>query len=64
MSEKKVIYQANVVSLPTLKMVLGEVSSPNNERIGYYQGGSEIKQPGIEMETAVTKLIKHLEKKK
>jgi len=62
MSEKKVVYQANVISLPTLKMVLGEVPSPNPSRGDRQQAGSEIKQPGIEMETIVTKLITHLNK--
>lgn len=60
MSEKKVVYQANVVSLQTLKMVLGEFSSPNPRTVDRHQNGSEIKQSGVEMETIVTKLITHL----
>jgi len=60
MSEKKVVYQANVVSLPTLKMEMGEVFSPNSRRDGSQSNGSGIKQPGVEMETIVTKLITHL----
>jgi len=63
MSEKKVIYQANVNSLATLKMVLGEVPSPNPSRVGRHQVGTEIKQAGVEMESVVTKLITHLKKK-
>lgn len=62
MSEKKVIYQANVVSSPTLKMVLGEVPPPNPGRNGHHQDKLEIKHPGIEMETVVTKLITYLKK--
>lgn len=59
MSEKKVVYQANVIALPPLKMVLGEVPSPNPNRDGR-KTGLENKQPGIEMEGIVTKLITHL----
>ena len=62
MSEKKVIYQANVISLPTLKMILGEVPTQNHGRDCRHLAGSEIKQPGIELETVVTKLITHLKK--
>ena len=60
MSEKKIVYQANVVSLPTLKLVLGEDPSPNPKRDGRHLTGLDIKQPGIEMEKVVTKLITHL----
>ncbi len=63
MTEKKVVYQANVISLPSLKMVLGDVPSPNPGRGSRHQAGSEIKQPGVELETVVTKLITHLKKK-
>jgi hypothetical protein len=63
MSEKKVVYQSNVISLPTLKMVLGEDSSPNPKRDGHKRSGLDIAQPGIEMEMVVTKLITHLKKK-
>jgi hypothetical protein len=63
MSEKKVVYQSNVISLPTLKMVLGEDPSPNPKRDGHKRSGLDIDQPGIEMEMVVTKLITHLKKK-
>jgi hypothetical protein len=59
MSEKKVIYQANTIGLPPIKMVLGEVPSPNPNRDGR-KIGLEIRQPGIELEGIVTKLIMHL----
>jgi hypothetical protein len=59
MSDKKVVYQANVVALPPLKMVLGEVPSPNPKRDGN-RTGIEIREPGIEMEGIVTRLISHL----
>jgi|GEM_PF-1692878 len=62
MSEKKVIYEANVVSFPLLKMDSGEVPSPNPGNFSHRQVGPEIKLPGFEMETAVTKLITHLKK--
>jgi hypothetical protein len=55
MSDKKVVYQANVVALPPLKMVLGEVPSPNPKRDGN-RTGCEIREPGIEMDG----LISHL----
>ena len=62
MTEKKVVYQATVSSLPTLKMVLGDVPTPNPKRGGRLQAGSKNKHGGIEMETIVTKLITHFKK--
>jgi len=64
MSEKKIVYQANAISIPSLKMVLGDVPTPNPGRFSPQQAGSEIKQPGIEMESVVTRLITHLKKMK
>ncbi|HBG73922.1 MAG: hypothetical protein A2X25_03355 [Chloroflexi bacterium GWB2_49_20] len=59
MSEKKVVYQANMVSLPSLKMVLGEVPSPNPKR-DHRMTGLENRFPGNEMQRIITKLINHL----
>lgn len=59
MSEKKVVYQANVIALPPFKMVMGEVPSPNPKRDDRMVG-LENRQPGIELEGIVVKLITHL----
>jgi hypothetical protein len=63
MSEKKTVYQANVMSLPSLKMVLGEVPSPNPIR-DVRTSRLENKNNPVEMESIVTKLITHLKKNK
>lgn len=63
MSEKKTVYQANVISLPTLKMVLGEVPSPNPNREIRSNRLDNKKNP-VEMESIVNKLITHLKKNK
>jgi hypothetical protein len=63
MSEKKVVYQSNVMSLPPLKMVLGEVPSPNPKKDNPLSG-LEIKKPGPEMEGIVAKLITHFKEKR
>lgn len=62
MSEKKAIYHANLDSLPTLKVVLGDVQIPYQKRGVYPKVSTEIK-PGIEMESVINKLITHLKKK-
>jgi hypothetical protein len=58
MSERKVVYQSNVVALPPLKMVLGEVPSPNPKRDSQLTGLEKFKS-NSEVEGIVTKLITH-----
>ncbi|MBI4732955.1 MAG: hypothetical protein HY781_12670 [Chloroflexi bacterium] len=57
MAEKKHMYESNVMALPPLRLVLGDVPSPDPEgrrRLLKYQ------QPNHEIETTVKKLIAHL----
>ncbi|MFH2040707.1 MAG: hypothetical protein ABIJ65_14850 [Chloroflexota bacterium] len=60
MSEKKDVCRTNSSSIPTVKMELGEVPSLNLRNEHHFEKTSEIIQPGVEMETIVTKLITHL----
>lgn len=57
MAEKKHMYESNVMALPPLRLVLGDVPSPDPEgrrRLLKYQ------LPNHEIETTVKKLIAHL----
>ena len=62
MSEKKVDNRSNMGSLPILRMELSEVQSANQRIDCHDEAGLAINEPGIEMETIVTKLINHLRK--
>jgi hypothetical protein len=56
MTEKKHVYQAEVIALPPLKMVLGEIPSPDPE----WRRKRQPQKPSREMETTVKRLIAHL----
>jgi len=62
MTEKKHIYEAEVMALPPLRMVLGEVPSPDPE------GRRKSNQPALksnrEMVVPVKRLIAHLKEEK
>ncbi|MBN2387217.1 MAG: hypothetical protein JXB85_09360 [Anaerolineales bacterium] len=51
MAEKKHVYKAEVMALPPIKMVLGEIPSPDPK------SRHPIRRPGRETREAVTKLI-------
>ena len=59
MSEKKQIYKAEVMALPPLKMVLGDIPSPN-PRKDEVNSGKRLQEHTPEMESVVNKLIAHL----
>jgi hypothetical protein len=57
MAEKKRIYESEVMALPPLRMVLGDVPSPDPE--GWRKLQTRQK-PSQELESTVKKLIAHL----
>ena len=62
MSEKKHVYEAEVMALPPLRMVLGEVPSPDPERRG--KGNTNPLKPQQELIVPVKRLIAHLKEQK
>ena len=61
MTNKKRVYQADVMALPPIKMVLGEIPSPDPERTR--KPASKAGKPNRELEDAVQRLILHLKEK-
>ena len=59
MTEKKRTYESSVMALPPLRMMLGEIPSPDPEVRG--QAGHKRHKPDREMEGTVKKIIAHLE---
>lgn len=57
MAEKKRVYESDVLALPPLRLVLGEIPAPDPNRRRKVQGK---RQPEGEMEVTVKKLIAHL----
>jgi hypothetical protein len=57
MADKKHMYESNVMSLPPLRLVLGDVPSPDPEGRRRIHNGQK---PDREMESTVKKLIAHL----
>ena len=57
MAEKKRVYQAEVMALPPLKMILGEIPAPDPE--GRRRGRAPQKSDR-ELENMIKRLIAHL----
>jgi len=62
MIEKKHVYETEVMGLPPLRMVLGEVPSPDPERRG--KGNTNPLKANQDLIVPVKKLIAHLEENK
>lgn len=62
MAEKKRIYESDVMALPPLRLVLGEVPSPDPERRS--RPGEKPQKIGRELEVPVKRLIAHLKDEK
>jgi hypothetical protein len=62
MAEKKRIYESNVMALPPLRLVLGDVPSPEPD--GKRHAAKIPEKPGREMVAPVKKLIAHLKDEK
>jgi hypothetical protein len=62
MIEKKRVYESEVMGLPPLRMVLGEVPSPDPERRG--KGNTNPLKPPEELIIPVKRLIAHLKEEK
>ncbi|MBM3152786.1 MAG: hypothetical protein FJZ96_11410 [Chloroflexi bacterium] len=60
-SEKKHVYRAEVMALPPIRMVLGDIPSPNPERSR--KPAEHNAYPRREMEPIVHRLIHHLKEK-
>jgi hypothetical protein len=61
MANKKRVYQAEVMALPPIKMVLGEIPNPNPDRTRKPDGKTN--KPDHELESAVQRLILHFRDK-
>lgn len=61
MSEEKRVYESNVIALPPLRLVLGDVPAPDPETRTRRQ---PLQKSPREMEVTVKRLIAHLEEKK
>jgi hypothetical protein len=62
MAEKKRVYEADMMALPPLRLVIGDVPSPEPEK--KRNAGKNAEKLNNEMETPIRKLIAHLEEKK
>jgi hypothetical protein len=62
MAEKKRVYEADMMALPPLRLVIGDVPSPEPEK--KRNAGKNAEKLNREMETPIRKLIAHLEEKK
>jgi len=58
---KKRIYQSDVMGLPPLRLVLGDVPSPDPDR---RRNGQDLRKNTHELETPVKRLIAHLKEDK
>jgi hypothetical protein len=58
MAEKKRVYEAQVMALPPLRLVLGDVPVP--DPAGLRKSGQEMQKLDTEMEGTVKRLIAHL----
>ncbi len=61
MANKKRVYHAEVMALPPIKMVLGEIPNPDPERTR--KPTAKTGKPNQELESAVQRLILHLKDK-
>ena len=59
MDKKKHVYESEVMALPPLRLVLGDIPSPDPERRTL--SGQPLRKPGHEVEGTVKRLIAHLE---
>jgi hypothetical protein len=62
MTEKKRTYESAVMALPPLRLVIGDVPSPEPEK--KRDSGKNTEKPNRDLEVPVRKLIAHLEEKK
>ncbi len=58
MAEKKRMYEAEVMALPPLRLVLGDVPVPDPD--GRRRTGQKRREPSPELEGTVKRLIAHL----
>jgi hypothetical protein len=61
MAEKKRMYESDVMALPPLRLVLGDIPAPDPDGRRKLKGKQE---PDHEMEVTVKKLIAHLKENK
>jgi hypothetical protein len=62
MGEKKRVYEAEVMALPPLRMVLGDVPVP--DPYGWRKGGQKRQKLDPDMEGTVKRMITHLKDEK
>ncbi len=62
MAQKKITYEAAFMALPPLRIVIGDVPSPEPEK--KRNAGKNAEKLDRDMEMPVRKLIAHLEEKK
>ena len=61
MAEEKHVYESDVIALPPLRLVLGDVPVPDPDRQNRPEG---LRKTPRDMRTTVQRLIAHLEEKK
>lgn len=61
MANKKRVYQSDVMALPPIKMVLGDIPSPDPERTR--KPNAKPGKPSRELENAIQRLIVYLKEK-
>ena len=60
MDEKKRVYDSNVMALPPLRLVIGDIPNPDPDRRN--RSGQLMRKPNHEIEgTVVKRIIAHLE---
>jgi hypothetical protein len=62
MAEKKRVYESDVMGLPPLRLVLGDVPSPDPE--GRRKPNQKTQKPSPELKSTVKRIIAHLKDEK
>ena len=58
-NKKKLVYDSEVMALPPLRLVIGDIPSPDPDRRS--MSNQSLRKPGREIEVSVKRIIAHLE---
>ena len=61
-NKKKLVYDSEVMALPPLRLVIGDIPIPDPDRRNL--SNQPLRKPGREMEISVKRIIAHLEQDK
>jgi hypothetical protein len=59
MDEKKRVYDSEVMALPPLRLVIGDIPNPDPDR--RFRSNQPMRKSNLEIESTVKRIIAHLE---